>query len=315
MKTKRFVAVFAAVAVLLAFNVSASSGVTTISSNTIRNIDGWDVEYWRDGGTGTMTFNGDGTFSCTWDARPANNILFRVGRKFGTPSGITQSHTQIGEISLTFDAAHDTSVNSLLCVYGWTARDTVEYYIFESWGTYQKGRQSPQAQLIGTYTVDGEGTYEFYVSHERVNQPSIFSNSDTFPQYYSIRTERRTGGTVSVSEHFRQWEQLGYSMSGALYEVAICIEAWGSAGSGRVNSFSLTVDGITIGGSGTEPAPPEPIPSPAPSTLTTADALNILRHIAGVAQLTSEQRTRYGLSGEITTADALSILRIIAGIN
>jgi endo-1,4-beta-xylanase len=295
--------------------MTAGAESTVITGNTIRNINGWDVEYWRDGGTGTMTFNGDGTFSCTWDVRPASNILFRAGRKFGQPATVSQSHTQIGEISLTFDASHSTDVNSLLCVYGWTARNTVEYYIFESWGTYAKGRQSSQAELIGTYTIAGEGTYEFYVSHERVNQPSIFSNSDTFPQYFSIRTERRTSGTVSVSEHFRQWERLGYSLNGALYEVALCIEAWGSAGSAEVNSFSLTIGSTTIGTALAEPEPtPDPDPDPEFIELTTADALNVLQHVAGISPLTSEQRTRYGLSGEITTADALNILRKVAGL-
>jgi endo-1,4-beta-xylanase len=299
------------VLIIIAFisaSAAAAGAETVITVNTIRNIGGWDVEYWRDGGTGTMTFNGDGTFSCTWDVSPANNILFRAGRKFGTPANISRSHTQIGEISLTFDAVHSTDINSLLCVYGWTARSTVEYYIFESWGTYQKGRQSPQAELVGTYTIAGEGTYEFYVSHERVNQPSIFSNSDTFPQYYSVRTERRNSGTVSVSEHFRQWERLGYPINGALYEVALCIEAWGSAGRGTVNGFSLTIDGVTIG-----TAEPEP-QTPTPATLATADALNILRHVAGVSQLTAEQRTAYGLSGNVSTSDALNVLRIVAGL-
>jgi uncharacterized repeat protein (TIGR02543 family) len=48
--------------------------------------------------------------------------------------------------------------------------------------------------------------------------------------------------------------------------------------------------------------------------LTTADALHVLRHVAGIAPLTSEQRTRYGLSGDVTTGDALTILRIVAGL-
>ncbi|MCL2638101.1 MAG: glycoside hydrolase family 11 protein [Oscillospiraceae bacterium] len=313
---KKLIASLIAVIFVLASTITTGAESTVINSNTIRNINGWDVEYWRDSGTGTMTFNNDGTFSCTWDARPSSNILFRAGKKFGQPANVSQSHTQIGEISLTFDATHSTDVNSLLCVYGWTARNTVEYYIFESWGTYAKGRSSPQAQLIGTYTIEGEGTYEFYVSHERVNQPSIFSNSDTFPQYFSIRTERRNSGTVSVSEHFRQWDKLGYSLNGALYEVALCVEAWGSSGSARVNSFSLTA-GNTVLGTPVVTAPPE-APPEAPTitaqALTTSDALNVLRHVAGISSLTNEQRTTYGLGGSVTTTDALNILRKVAGL-
>jgi endo-1,4-beta-xylanase len=221
---------------------SNASNSTVLTGNTIRNIGGWDVEYWRDGGTGTMTVSNNGTFSAEWDARPDRNILFRSGRKFGTPQGISLPHNQIGEIVLTFDAAHTTSINSFLSVYGWTARSTVEYYIIDSWGSYAKGRQSPQAVLETTYTIPGEGTYELYVSHERVNQPSIFSHSDTFPQYMAVRTDKRTSGTVSVSEHFRRWEAAGLDMSGALYEVSFCVEAWGSTGTAQVNSLSLNIE-------------------------------------------------------------------------
>jgi hypothetical protein len=61
-------------------------------------------------------------------------------------------------------------------------------------------------------------------------------------------------------------------------------------------------------------APPPPEPEPPETPLTTADALNVLKHVAGVEELTSEQRTRYGLSGVISTADALRILRTVAGL-
>jgi endo-1,4-beta-xylanase len=331
---KRVTAMFLALSFIMTITVSAAP--TTLTRNTITSISGWDVEFWTDGGNsiGTMVFNGDGSFNCQWNAVPNINILFRAGRKFGGAASVRQSHTQIGEISLTYNATHTTSVNSFTCVYGWTARNTVEWYIIESWGTYAKGRQSSQAQLVGTYTIPGEGTYEFYVSHERVNVPSIFSNTDTFPQYFSIRTERRTGGTVSVSEHFRQWAALGHGMDGALYEVAFCVEAWGSAGSAEVSSLSLTINGVTIGteATGTEPAP-EPTSNTTPVTaqdpvapltpaqdpvapLTTADALIVLQASVGLITLTPVQRARYHLlaTGNVTAADALMVLRRAVGL-
>lgn len=48
--------------------------------------------------------------------------------------------------------------------------------------------------------------------------------------------------------------------------------------------------------------------------LTTADALAVLRHVAGIALLTTEQLAAYGISGTPTTGDALRILRIVAGL-
>jgi hypothetical protein len=240
----------------------------------MQNINGWDFELWADGGTGTMTINNNGTFSAVWDGRTDKNILFRSGRKFGTAQGVNRTHKEIGEITMTFDATHQPlNQNSMLCVYGWTARQTMEYYIIESWGSYQKGRQGACTQshdhvvancrrpyLVTTYTIPNEGTYELYVSHERVNQPSIFSNNDTFPQYMAIRTAasgRRTSGTISVSEHFRRWEAAGLThMGGSLYEVSFCVEAWGSAGSAAVNALTLDIGEYKgDGNGGTDPKP------------------------------------------------------------
>jgi hypothetical protein len=48
--------------------------------------------------------------------------------------------------------------------------------------------------------------------------------------------------------------------------------------------------------------------------LTTADALTILRAVAGIAPLSAEQQTNYGITGTASSADALRILRTVAGI-
>jgi hypothetical protein len=228
---------------------------------------GWDYEYWSDGGTGTFTIQPSGAFSATWDGTPNRNILFRVGRRFGSPSGITLPHSSHGEISLnygnvTFPDTNLNAQNVLLCVYGWFAPSpstpTVEWYIIDSWGSYEKGRNgtcmniscthiagqgciNPVRYRVGQYTVSGEGTYDLIVSNERVNVPSIFRSQDTFPQYIAIRTEKRTSGNVSVSEHFRQWQYLNLDTTGALYEVALCIEAWGSTGNAEVSSLNLSI--------------------------------------------------------------------------
>ncbi|MCL2639115.1 MAG: dockerin type I repeat-containing protein [Oscillospiraceae bacterium] len=50
--------------------------------------------------------------------------------------------------------------------------------------------------------------------------------------------------------------------------------------------------------------------------LTSADALAILRHVAGVAELSDEDLSRFDLNnnGRVDTADALFVLRFIAGL-
>jgi hypothetical protein len=66
---------------------------------------------------------------------------------------------------------------------------------------------------------------------------------------------------------------------------------------------TVTPEEIVMNLFGVEPWIDEPEPEP----LTTADALAILRHVAGIELLPTED-------SEITTADALRILRIVAGL-
>ena len=111
----------------------------------------------------------------------------------------------------------------------------VEYYIVESWGTWRP----PGATSKGTITVDG-GTYDVYET-TRVNQPSIDGNT-TFQQYWSVRTSKRTSGTISVTEHFKAWENMGMKM-GKLYEAALNVEGYQSSGWADVYKNNINVGG------------------------------------------------------------------------
>lgn len=210
-----------------------------ITSNETGTHDGYDYEFWKDsGGSGSMTLGSGGTFSCEWSN--INNILFRKGRKFDE----TQTHQQLGNISMDFGASYYPSGNSYLCVYGWTTNPLVEYYIVESWGDWRP----PGASSKGTISVDG-GTYDIYET-TRTNEPSIIGTA-TFQQYWSVRTSKRTSGTISVSDHFNAWESRGMPM-GNMYEVALTVEGYQSSGSADVYSNNLTIGGST------DPEPPVP---------------------------------------------------------
>ncbi|MDP4088305.1 MAG: glycoside hydrolase family 11 protein [Bacillota bacterium] len=216
---------------------TAKNGNTTKDVNAAKIIttnqtgiqDGYNYELWKDNGTTSMTLNSGGAFSCSWSNM--NNALFRKGKKFDE----TQTYQQLGNISLNYAANYKPNGNSYLAVYGWTSNPLVEFYIVDSWGSWRP----PGAVPKGTITVDG-GTYDIYET-TRTDQPSIKGNA-TFEQYWSVRQEKRTSGTISISEHFKKWESMGMKM-GKMYEVSLVVEGYQSSGTADVTSNTLTIGG------------------------------------------------------------------------
>lgn len=232
---KRKARLFIATLFGIALTFVAATVYAAITNNEIGTHDGYDYEFWKDsGGSGSMTLNSGGTFSAEWSN--VNNILFRKGKKFDQ----TQTHEQIGNISVDYGANYQPNGNSYLTVYGWAVDPLVEFYIVDSWGTWRPPGGTPK----GTLHVDG-GTYEIYETTS-VQEPSIIGTA-TFQQYWSVRTSKRTSGTISVSEHFKKWESLGMPM-GNMYEVALTVEGYQSSGSADVYSNTLNIGGNSGGG-------------------------------------------------------------------
>lgn len=232
-----------AVAMCYAFTIPAVhvQAATTLYNNATGTIDGYNYELWKDSGNTSMTLNGGGKFSCSWSN--INNALFRIGKKFDS----TKTHQQLGNITVTYGCNYQPNGNSYLCVYGWTRNPLVEYYIVESWGSWRP----PGATSKGTITVDG-GTYDIYQT-TRVNQPSI-DGTQTFQQYWSVRTSKRTSGTISVCQHFNAWENRGMTL-GKMYECALTVEGYQSSGSADVYSNTITIGGSSGGSSTPTPTP------------------------------------------------------------
>ncbi len=200
-----------------------------LTENELGEHGGYDYELWMDkgGGDASMTLKKKGAFACEWTN--AQNVLFRKGKKYDE----TQTHDQLGEISLNYGCDYQPDGNSYLCVYGWSVEPLVEFYVVESWGDWRP----PGSSSKGTIEVDG-GTYDVYETL-RENQPSI-KGTQTFPQYWSVRTDRNTEGTVSISEHIRAWEEQGMTL-GKMYEVALCVEGYQSSGIANVHTNELVV--------------------------------------------------------------------------
>ena len=194
--------------------------VKTLTNNASGKIDGLDYELWKDYGNTSMNLYGGGKFDCSWSS--INNALFRIGKKWDC----TKTWDQLGSIVVKYGVDYQPNGNSYLCVYGWTRSPLIEYYIVESWGTWRP----PGGTSRGKVTVDG-GTYDVYVT-DRINQPSIDGDT-TFKQFWSVRTEKKTSGSISVDKHFSAWTSMGLKL-GLMYEASLNVEGYQSSGKAAI---------------------------------------------------------------------------------
>lgn len=142
--------------------------------------------------------------------------------------------TEAHDRDITFSGDYSPDGNSYLSVYGWTTDPLIEYYIVEDYGTYNPGSGGEKQ---GTVDADGS-TYDIYTA-QRTDAASIEGTS-TFTQFWSVRQDLRSSGTVSTGTHFDAWASLGMTLGTHNYQI-VATEGYQSSGSST----------ITVGSAGT----------------------------------------------------------------
>jgi endo-1,4-beta-xylanase len=206
-----------------------SGGTSHCSSNQSGMVGTQQWTIWSSGSGGCLiTYGSTAAFSATWSN--SGDFLARVGLSLGS----NKTYDQFGTIAADF--AETKSGNgggySSIGVYGWSVSPLVEWYVTED--SYNGLGTSGTKK--GTFTIDGEGTYNVYQRMQN-NQPSIQGNA-SFPQFISIRTSARTCGHISLSKHFDAWKGFGMTL-GKMEEAKVLIEAGG--GSGRIDFPTASV--------------------------------------------------------------------------
>jgi endo-1,4-beta-xylanase len=177
--------------------------------------DGFFFSWWSDGGAAaTYTNQAAGRYTVRWSN--GGNLVGGKGWKPG-----------VNARGIGYSGSYNYNGNSYLAIYGWMRNPLVEYYIVENFGTFDP---SSGASNLGTVTCDGS-TYRLGSSW-RYNKPSIDGNRD-FQQFWSVRVNKRTGGTVQTGCHFDAWKKAGLPLGNHDYQI-VATEGYFSSGSADI---------------------------------------------------------------------------------
>lgn len=230
-KSKSVLSSFICAAALCATAASAQ----TLTSNSTGTNNGFYYSFWKDSGSASMTLHAGGRYASQWTSNTNN----WVGGKGWNPGSSSKVVNYSGYYGVS------NSQNSYLALYGWTRSPLIEYYVIESYGSYNPASCSGGTDY-GSFQSDG-ATYNVRRCL-RTQQPSI-DGTQTFYQYFSVRNPKKgfgnISGTITFANHANFWASKGLNLGNHNYMV-LATEGYQSNG-----SSDLTVgEGAGNGGGG-----------------------------------------------------------------
>lgn len=250
-----------------AFGVTTASA-QTLSSNSTGTNNGFYYSFWKDSGDASMTLGSGGRYTSQW----TNGTNNWVGGKGWNPGNSSRVVSYSGNFGV------DNSQNSYLAFYGWTRSPLIEYYVIESYGSYNPASCSGGTDM-GSFQSDG-ATYNVRRC-QRVNQPSI-DGTQTFYQYFSVRNPKKgfgnITGTITFANHAAFWASKGMNLGTHNYQI-MATEGYQSRG-----SSDITVSEGTSGGGTSTPASSTPaVTSSSRSSTPTTGGSGVVVRARGVA--------------------------------
>lgn len=194
----------------------------TLTNNATGTHNGFYYTFWKDSGDASMGLQAGGRYTSQW-SNGTNNWVGGKGWNSGGPKVVNYS----GSYNV------DNSQNSYLALYGWTRSPLIEYYVIESYGSYNPASCSGGTDY-GSFQSDG-ATYNVRRC-QRVQQPSI-DGTQTFYQYFSVRSPKKgfgqISGTITTANHFNFWASKGLNLGNHDYMV-LATEGYQSRGSSDI---------------------------------------------------------------------------------
>lgn len=196
----------------------------------------YSYEIWSAGGNDNCLIwhgaeqGGGAAFRAEWNN--PDDFLGRVGYYWNEGKPYSGYQNLYCDFEFTRSPNGTAGSYSYAAIYGWSLNPMIEWYIAEDW--FGEGIMGPSdinggAAKKGEFFLDGE-VYFIYQATRPAGSGNILGKKDPFPQYFSVRQTRRQKGTISITEHFREWEKAGLKLGTNMYEAKFLVEAAGGTG-------------------------------------------------------------------------------------